>query len=310
MGPTIYAQFESLGQAEKALGALLDHGCRPEHVSLLSSEGALADGSVVQAEGLTTHTHGTVTRDPAFADSDHLRHQPLRGDIGDLPIDSEAEVGEIPDPHGRLGGGAHPSRLGDTQYSAERSSSIDPTSGMHLNTMSIDDALTHSDWPREQTLEDPAHPETQGLDRAIHDTRAERVETDSQPAITTTTAADAASGAVKGAGIGLGVGVLAALAAVFVPGIGLVAGGGALAAAMAGAAATTAAGAAAGGVAGYLKDQGVPEEVLTRYNAVIGKGGALVAVSPSERVGRADVEAILAKYGAINVDTYGPSRAA
>lgn len=44
--------------------------------------------------------------------------------------------------------------------------------------------------------------------------------------ITTTTGADAAVGAAKGAGIGLGIGALAALASVMVPGIGIVVGGG------------------------------------------------------------------------------------
>src|SRR5205085_9990716 len=80
--------------------------------------------------------------------------------------------------------------------------------------------------------------------------------------LSTTTPADAGVGAAKGAGIGLGVGVLAALASIFVPGFGLVAGGGALATAIAGAVGTTAAGAIAGGVHGYLKDQGVPEGAI------------------------------------------------
>src|SRR6185369_2999416 len=52
--------------------------------------------------------------------------------------------------------------------------------------------------------------------------------------ISTTTPGDAASGASKGAGIGLGVGIAAALASIFIPGFGLVAGGGALATAIAG----------------------------------------------------------------------------
>src|SRR5579885_2342276 len=60
--------------------------------------------------------------------------------------------------------------------------------------------------------------------------------------ISTTTGKDAASGAAKGAGIGLGVGILAGLASVFVPGVGLVLGAGALATAIGGAAGATAAG--------------------------------------------------------------------
>ena len=66
--------------------------------------------------------------------------------------------------------------------------------------------------------------------------------------ISTTTPEDAGEGAVKGTGIGLGVGILASLAALTVPGVGLVLGGGALAAALGATALTAGAGAIAGGV--------------------------------------------------------------
>src|SRR5205085_9143914 len=109
-----------------------------------------------------------------------------------------------------------------------------------------------------------------------------------------------------GAGIGLGVGVLAALASIFVPGFGLVAGGGALATAIAGAVGTTAAGAIAGGVHGYLKDQGVPEEAIAHYGDVWQKGGAIIAITcPSNGVDQATVESVLTKYGATNINAYG-----
>src|SRR5688572_15374801 len=88
---------------------------------------------------------------------------------------------------------------------------------------------------------------------------ADDVEDHAKAGVTTTTAGDAASGAAKGAGIGLGVGAAAALASMFIPGFGLVMGGGALASALAGLATTTAGGAIAGGATGYLKDQGVPD---------------------------------------------------
>lgn len=116
--------------------------------------------------------------------------------------------------------------------------------------------------------------------------------------ITTTTAGDAASGSVKGAGIGLAAGALAALAAVFIPGVGLVLGGGALAMALGGMAGTTAAGAVAGGVTGFLKDQGIPDQEFVRYSDVLGEGGALIVVSATdENVDNADVESVLTKYG-------------
>jgi len=123
--------------------------------------------------------------------------------------------------------------------------------------------------------------------------------------ITTTTSLDTAAGAVKGAGVGLGIGALAVLATLFVPGVGLVVGEGALATALASAAGTVAAGAIAGGVTGMLKDQGVSEEAAIRYNQSLSRGGALIAVSlPSGEVSQATVRQILSKYQASDFTTY------
>lgn len=123
--------------------------------------------------------------------------------------------------------------------------------------------------------------------------------------ISTTTPADAGAGAARGAGIGLGLGVLAGAAALLIPGVGFVVGGGALASALGVAAATTAAGALAGGVTGYLKDQGVPEEVVRDYGGTIEQGGAFLALRvPSGDVDRSVADEILAKYGGSNVRAY------
>ncbi|MCA1596521.1 MAG: hypothetical protein LC772_08890 [Chloroflexi bacterium] len=123
--------------------------------------------------------------------------------------------------------------------------------------------------------------------------------------ISTTTPGDAGSGAAKGAGIGLGLGVLGALASLLIPGVGLVLGGGALAAAIGAAAGTTAAGAISGGVLGYLKDQGVPDHVASHYDSAIQNGGAMLAVAiPTGNLDSAGVQGILSKYGASNLNTY------
>jgi len=120
--------------------------------------------------------------------------------------------------------------------------------------------------------------------------------------LTTTTAADAASGSLKGAGVGLGVGILAGLAAITIPGAGLVIGGGALATAVAGALGATAAGAVAGGAYGYLSDQGVHEDAVHRMTTTVDEGGALVSVAcPSGTMSAEKIEAILAKYEAHEV---------
>ena len=123
--------------------------------------------------------------------------------------------------------------------------------------------------------------------------------------LSTTTPEDAGSGAVKGAGIGLGLGAVAAIASLFIPGVGLVTGAGALATALGGAALTAGAGAIAGGVTGYLKDQGVPGEAAQRYHGAVENGGALLAIHvPSGKVEQAEAEQIVAKYGGADVSTY------
>lgn len=125
-----------------------------------------------------------------------------------------------------------------------------------------------------------------------------KAERTAEEGITTTTVGDAASGAVKGAGVGLAAGTLAALAAVLIPGVGLVLGGGALALAIGGVAGSTAAGAVAGGALGFLKDQGVPDEAIQGYHKVLEAGGAMITVSPTdEKIDAATIESVLAKYG-------------
>jgi hypothetical protein len=145
--------------------------------------------------------------------------------------------------------------------------------------------------------------------RAVNaNVKAIDAETDAKSGISTTTPGDVAVGAVKGAAIGLGVGAAAVLASVFVPGLGLVLGGGAIATALAGGAATVLAGSAAGGVVGYLVDQGVPEDFASRYNAHFLQGGAILAVAiPTGAMTTGEVEGMLVKYGAMNIATYNSS---
>lgn len=134
----------------------------------------------------------------------------------------------------------------------------------------------------------------------VHDSKeptGTEMENSAKTGISTTTTADAESGAAKGAGIGLAAGTLAALAAVFIPGVGIVLGGGAMALALGGLAGSTVAGAAAGGVTGYLKDQGVPEDQAVTYHKLVTSGGAMLTVTPTdETTDLGTIEAILRKY--------------
>ncbi|MBS1722914.1 MAG: DUF1269 domain-containing protein [Armatimonadetes bacterium] len=127
---------------------------------------------------------------------------------------------------------------------------------------------------------------------------AQDVRSTAEQGLTVTTAEDAAEGAKVGAGYGLGVGALAALAAVTLPGVGVILGGGALAIALAGLVGTSAAGAMAGALTGYLKDQGVSDGMAADFATRVEAGGALVSVSvPSADVASATVEGVFAKYG-------------
>ena len=117
--------------------------------------------------------------------------------------------------------------------------------------------------------------------------------------ITTTTGADAISGATTGVGAGLFVGAMAAIASLSIPGFGLVTGGGALATALAALAGTAVGGGIAGGVAGYLEDQGVPTRLAQDSEAALKNGQAIVGIQvPTGDLGEFEVREILSKYGA------------
>lgn len=127
--------------------------------------------------------------------------------------------------------------------------------------------------------------------------------------LSTTTSFDVAAGTVKGATVGIGIGALATLAALFIPGVGLVLGGGALAAAVMGGTGTIIAGAAAGGLTGYLKDQGVPDDIVTHYSNTFLEGGSIVAIAvPSGSLAPETAEGIFTKYGAANIATVNNAR--
>ena len=143
------------------------------------------------------------------------------------------------------------------------------------------------------------------MDQGGPDSAANNTDLSAKHGLSTTTPEDAGEGAVKGTGIGLGVGILASLAALAIPGVGLVIGGGALASALGATALTAGAGAIAGGATGYLKEQGVPGEVAERYHGAVQGGGAMLSVNlPSGDVDQAMAQGVLTKYGASDMSAY------
>ena len=94
------------------------------------------------------------------------------------------------------------------------------------------------------------------------------------------------------------------MAALFIPGYGIVVGSGALATAVGAAIGTGAAGAVAGGATGYLRDMGVEEHVARDFEKSLEKGGAIVAleIRPEDKSSDEEVRKKLEKYGANRVE--------
>jgi hypothetical protein len=62
-------------------------------------------------------------------------------------------------------------------------------------------------------------------------------------------------------------------------------------------------------VAGYLADQGVPDDVVVHYNKSFLDGGSILAIAvPTGSLTAEEAEAVMAKYGATNVATVNAPR--
>jgi hypothetical protein len=277
MAQTIYATFPDPSLAEKAAGALLDHGARNEDISLISRDDNNATTRAADA-GRTDYTAHSAPLDERRSAAAFDTGAAPRGVTVDDPYSVPVR---------------HPDEMSSSGY---RDAGMTGRSEPVVTNVHRDEYDASFDRDRDSNTTYVNHATGQG----------DRAEMAAKQGISTTTPGDAAAGAAKGAGWGLGLGVLAGLASIFVPGFGLVVGGGALATAIAGMAATTAAGAIAGGVYGYLRDQGMPEHIATTYNWAYEHGHAILSVTvPSGDLGEMTAREILEKYGAENINTYG-----
>lgn len=288
---TIFASFADPSEAEKAAGALLDHGLRPAEISLLTQQPRISDPNaphVVASEQEFIQSQNEIVANEATGSS-----------YGHAVVNDMGRSMTMPE--------TWPTPGSNMAYGAEMAGGIEST-----------DAVTHYARGDEAFETDDGSPtySSESQARGIpSNAPAPVAPTIRQPlsaptGLTTTTAADVGAGAGKGAAVGFSVGILAALAALAIPGVGVILGGGALATAIAGVIGATGAGIVAGGVVGLLKDQGVPDEAVTVYREAFDRGGAILAVAIASDVDRASVEAVLAKYGAQNVEMYGQYRAA
>jgi hypothetical protein len=325
MANTIYAAFEDKAAAEKAAGALLDHGVAAEDITLVSH----ADKDTWRQRQATSQTmRGTYDSgndaidmgDSAIAGTKSIGNRVAglgdraAGGIADALGAEDTAAGyraaaerrdELADTHAARSGSEFQESLDMDDTS--NVSNVSPESNTGVNRVSLD--YDSDDVLRDVTtdLEDVNYNRdtpTGGMED-IEEDEDDDADLSAKTGLSTTTGADAASGAVKGAAVGLGVGALGALAAMFVPPFGIVAGSGALATALAGVAGATAAGAAAGGLTGYLKDQGVDEDAAMAYGETVNAGGAMLAVHlPSGDCDEGEARAIIAKYGGSSVNSY------
>ena len=217
---TIYALFQDVSDAERAIGALRDHGVADANIGIASRRAAEQDETGRIREGYTRLTEDETTSAATY-----------------VPQATTAPAAAIAD-------------------------TVTPRSAVDT---------------------------------------AENVSVIGKTGITTTTPQDAAAGAAIGSGVGLVAGLLAAAAAITIPGVGLVIGGGILAGAFGVAAATTVAGAAVGGVTGYLRDMGMPEHAAANVSDRLREGDYLVTISV-DPVRYDEIKQLLLKYNAAGVD--------
>jgi hypothetical protein len=108
---------------------------------------------------------------------------------------------------------------------------------------------------------------------------------------------DTASAAGEGAAFGGAAGLFIGLASMFVPGVGPVVAGGAIAAALVGAVG----GAVAGGILGALTNLGIPADAAPYYVEGIRRGGAVVIVQPASNQQAEEARFAMREHGAVDM---------
>ncbi len=299
---SIYATFPTIHDAERAAGALLDHGVRPTALSFIvpnERDRAPIDAGTPYMPGAPrpyqAPDHSTV---PA-----PYLNPMTSAPTAVIDLNTGARVGEDASVDHRAG----------YRYDALGAQLPDKTSGLPTTYMPHQDPNDHV--PINTPLR--ASPDIVGTDTLaiandasidainadhVHIIDQERTEPHAASGITTTTAGDATAGALGGASIGLGLGALLGIAAVMVPGVGWVAGAGAIVAGLA--AATGVAGAVAGGAYGYLADLGLPADQTHRLQTHLEEGGPLLSIAMVDGLSDMEVVEILQKYGATSAQAY------
>ncbi len=300
---TIYATFANERDAERAAGALMDHGVSAQAISfVLPHEN---NSPIVAGTPHIPGAHRAIPNDLPIPDMQTSASPVTAG----IDLNTGSRVGDDVTV-ARSASGYQYDALGAEIPDA--SPAVPPTTVPVAYVPSTDryDAIpintplrSHPDIPQTDipALAGNASLEAVSDDRA-HIVDQQRVDTAAAHGITTTTGRDAAKGAVGGAGIGLGLGALLGLAAIAIPGVGWVAGAGAIVAGLA--AATGAAGAVAGGAYGFLADMGLPPHITQHLQTHLESGGPVLSIHLQDSKPESELLALLTKYGATSAQAF------
>jgi hypothetical protein len=327
MATTIYATFPSEADAERAAGALMDHGVNAADISFIIPEAIQPAHTAYHGAYIPT---GPDSSTPYNAPASYPATAPA-----DIPVPDPA----VPSAPAYPTFASHPSQIGQAptevqtapgfRYDADGAVVADP---IPMNPPPPSSAALRTPVPA-PALDGPAVPFTpvaavppttvasapaQGsrLPTLAADTPIDVVEANHGPhivdntraqahaarGISTTTARDAEKGAIEGAGVGLGLGLLLGLATVAIPGVGLVAGAGALIAGLT--AATGVAGAVAGGAYGWLNDMGLPPQYVQHLQNHLQSGGPILSIGITPAVPQTEIIRLLEKYGATSAQAF------
>ena len=299
---TIYAAFANERDAERAAGALMDHGVSAQAISFVLPHD---NNSPIMAG--TPHipgAHRAIPNDLPIPDM----QIPVAPVTAAIDLNTGSRVGEDVSLASNTVG-YHYDALGAEIPDA--SPAVPPTTvpaayvpSDRYDAIPINTPLrSHPDIPQTDipAISGDTSSEAMLNDRA-HIVDQQRVDTAAAHGITTTTGRDAAKGAAEGAGIGLGLGALLGLAAIAIPGVGWVAGAGAIVAGLA--AATGAAGAVAGGAYGFLADLGLPPHVTQHLQTHLESGGPVLSIHLQDGSPESELLALLTKYGATSAQAF------
>jgi hypothetical protein len=318
MATTIYATFTTEHDAERAAGALMDHGVNAADISFIIPEALQPAHTAYHGANIPTGPDSSTPYNAPASQHGTLQHE--TSGLSDIPV-TDPGVSAMPVLSPISGYSNSPNHTPPgiapgpgTRYDARGEVVTDPipvnppsaygatlvTPVATLPSTTVESVPAHAS--RLPTLAGNTTMDVVEANHGPHIVDNTREQAHSARGISTTTARDAAKGAAEGAGLGVGLGLLIGLATVAIPGIGLVAGAGALVASLM--AASAAAGAVAGGAYGFLNDMGLPPEMVHHLQNHLQSGGPILSIGVTPAVPETEIILLLEKYSATSAQAF------